>query len=167
MRPAAGFWQAGCFQAARATENRCSRALLREGEFMRSGRRFFKGAVLAWVAALFLACLPAPAPARGSLAEPVAPAALPREARDTYALIQAGGPFPYARDGATFGNYEGALPPQRRGYYREYTVPTPGVKNRGARRIVCGGAAADWRGRRPAACYYTGDHYASFRQIGN
>jgi ribonuclease T1 len=134
---------------------------------MQAGKRLFKRVVVAWSAALLLAGLPAPASARGGLAEPVAVAALPQEAQDTYALILEGGPFPYAKDGITFGNYQGALPAQRRGYYHEYTVPTPGAKNRGARRIVCGGAPADWRAHRPAACYYTGDHYVSFRQIGN
>jgi ribonuclease T1 len=97
----------------------------------------------------------------------VALAFLPREAQETYALIRSGGLFSSVRDGSTFGNYENALPPQPRGYYREYTVPTPGGRSRGARRIVCGGARADWRGNRPAACYYTGDHYASFRLIAD
>jgi ribonuclease T1 len=81
---------------------------------------------------------------------------LPPEARATLALIDAGGPFPYARDGAAFGNREGRLPKQRRGYYREYTVPTPGARDRGARRIVAGR-----RGER----YYTDDHYRTFRRI--
>ncbi len=63
---------------------------------------------------------------------------LPPEARTTMRLIKQGGPFPYPRDGVVFGNYEHRLPPQPRGYYREYTVPTPGVRNRGARRIICG-----------------------------
>lgn len=90
----------------------------------------------------------------------VALAKLPREARDVHALIRAGGPFPYERDGVTFGNRERLLPPQRRGFYHEYTVPTPGASNRGARRIICGGAR-----RAPDMCYYTDDHYASFRRI--
>jgi ribonuclease T1 len=86
--------------------------------------------------------------------------ALPQEARDVLALIRAGGPFPYERDGVVFGNREGLLPPQPRGYYHEYTVPTPGAKTRGARRIICGGARAS-----PAVCYYTSDHYRSFARI--
>jgi ribonuclease T1 len=91
----------------------------------------------------------------------VALAELPREARQTERLIRAGGPFPYAKDGVTFGNRERQLPRRDRGYYREYTVPTPGASNRGARRIVCGGVPA----RQPEICYYSDDHYASFRQI--
>ena len=90
----------------------------------------------------------------------VAAADLPREARRTLTLIRAGGPFPYAKDGSTFGNREGILPRRNRGYYREYTVPTPGEDDRGARRVVCGG-----RARSVAECYYTGDHYSSFRRI--
>lgn len=83
-------------------------------------------------------------------------AGLPPEALDTVELIQRGGPFPYRQDGTTFGNREGLLPAEGRGYYREYTVPTPGSPDRGARRIVTGGdPPADW--------YYTDDHYRSFR----
>ena len=87
--------------------------------------------------------------------------ALPPEARDTHRLIYQGGPFPYAKDGVVFGNRERLLPKARRGFYREYTVPTRGASNRGARRIVCGGTAP----QRPDVCYYTQDHYASFRRI--
>jgi ribonuclease T1 len=85
---------------------------------------------------------------------------LPRQGRETYELIRLGGPFPYDKDGAVFGNRERLLPIERRGYYREYTVKTPGSRDRGARRIVCGGPA-----RVPHACFYTADHYASFRKI--
>lgn len=81
---------------------------------------------------------------------------LPREARATLQLIKRGGPFPYPRDGVVFGNFEKRLPKQPRGYYHEYTVKTPGVRSRGARRIVCGP---------PAECYYSDDHYASFKRI--
>ncbi len=88
---------------------------------------------------------------------------LPPEGRVVLGLISAGGPFPYKRDGITFGNFEKRLPLQRRGYYREYTVPTPGLKHRGARRIVCGG----WQRQQPDACWYTADHYRSFRQIAD
>lgn len=87
-------------------------------------------------------------------------AGLPHQGRETYAQIRAGGPFAYAKDGAVFGNRERLLPANQRGYYREYTVRTPGARDRGARRIVCGG-----RLRVPDACYYTSDHYASFRKI--
>lgn len=90
----------------------------------------------------------------------VAVAALPREAQTTLALIGQGGPFPYQRDGVVFGNREQRLPPHARGYYHEYTVPTPGVRTRGARRIICGGDA-----RSIAECYYSNDHYETFRRI--
>ena len=86
--------------------------------------------------------------------------ALPPEARELLAHIRAGGPFRYERDGIAFGNREHALPPKRRGYYHEYTVPTPGERTRGARRIVCGGPR-----EAPEVCYYTSDHYATFRRI--
>ena len=85
---------------------------------------------------------------------------LPRNGRAVHALILAGGPFPHDKDGVVFGNRERLLPVSKRGYYREYTVRTPGVRHRGARRIVCGGVRT-----RPDACYYTADHYASFRRI--
>lgn len=86
------------------------------------------------------------------------PAFLPPEARDTLALIARGGPFPHSQDGVVFGNYEGLLPKEPRGYYHEYTVETPGAHNRGARRIITGGTP-------PEAYYYTGDHYRSFRRF--
>lgn len=84
-------------------------------------------------------------------------ASLPAEARHTVRLIDAGGPFPYAKDGSTFGNREGLLPAQRSGFYREYTVRTPGEADRGARRIVTGD--------RDRQLFYTADHYASFVRI--
>ena len=86
---------------------------------------------------------------------------MPREGQKTYQLILQGGPFPYEKDGTVFGNRERLLPRHARGYYREYTVRTPGARNRAARRIVCGGQEPT----RPKACYYTEDHYASFRLI--
>jgi len=82
--------------------------------------------------------------------------ALPAEARETLALIREGGPFPYAKDGSIFGNRERLLPPQKRGFYREYTVPTPGSRDRGARRIIAGGSRE---------YYWTADHYRSFQRI--
>jgi ribonuclease T1 len=81
---------------------------------------------------------------------------LPREARETLALIRQGGPFPYRKDGIVFGNRERRLPARSSGYYREYTVPTPDARDRGARRIIAGGSGE---------YYYTGDHYNTFRRI--
>lgn len=95
-----------------------------------------------------------PAWARGMAT--VEAARLPAEARRTLRLIDDGGPFPYEKDGTVFGNFEGELPRHARGYYREYTVPTPGARTRGARRIVTG---------REHETYYTDDHYASFRAV--
>ena len=86
--------------------------------------------------------------------------AMPDQAQVTLKRIAAGGPYPYAKDGVVFGNYEHMLPKRRRGYYHEYTVPTPFAHHRGARRIVCGGPAPQIDD-----CYYTDDHYASFRHI--
>lgn len=93
----------------------------------------------------------------GNSAQSIAVSALPAEARDTLRLIKRGGPFPFSRDGAVFGNYEHRLPQQPRGYYHEYTVKMPGARNRGARRIVCGVVPQ---------CYYSGDHYRTFSRIG-
>jgi ribonuclease T1 len=82
---------------------------------------------------------------------------LPAEGRQTIVLIQKGGPFPYPqKDGTVFGNFERRLPKAARGYYREYTVPTPGVRHRGARRIITGSQQE---------YYYTGDHYKSFALV--
>ena len=139
-----------------------------------------------------------------SLSQIITVAELPAEARDTLEAIRRGGPFPYERDGVVFGNYERILPKQPRGYYREYTVKTPGVRHRGARRIVCGppegnsgkgrerdeaqgarsGATETYHdGRRESEhratqrfaraatltefpeCYYTADHYRTFKRI--
>ncbi len=93
--------------------------------------------------------------AAGAIPE-VAFGELPEQARQTIALIRKGGPFPYRRNGVVFGNFEEKLPARTRGYYREYTVRTPGAKDRGARRIVAG---------RGGELYYTDDHYNSFRRI--
>ena len=87
-------------------------------------------------------------------------AEMPKQGAQMYALIHQGGPFEYEKDGTVFGNRERLLPLHKRGYYREYTVSTPGAKNRGARRIICAGQA-----KAPEICYYTADHYASFRKI--
>ena len=86
---------------------------------------------------------------------------LPAEARDVHQRILAGGPFAHDRDGAVFGNRERLLPVRPRGWYREYTVATPGARHRGARRIVCGGHQP----RNPDVCFYTADHYNTFRRI--
>ena len=101
---------------------------------------------------LLLALLILPAAA----IEDVPLADLPPEARQTLHLIKQGGPFPYRRDGVVFGNFERLLPIKPRGHYREYTVPTPGLRHRGARRIVTGDIAE---------YYYTKDHYQTFRRI--
>jgi len=90
----------------------------------------------------------------------IALADLSPEGRTTHALIHRGGPFPYEKDGSIFGNRERLLPTHPRGYWREYTVKTPNQRGRGARRIVCGGQP-----RTPDGCYYSSDHYASFRKI--
>jgi ribonuclease T1 len=87
-------------------------------------------------------------------------AQLTEQGRQMYTLIYRGGPFVHEKDGTVFGNRERLLPSEKRGYYREYTVATPGLKHRGTRRIVCGGQPTT-----PDTCYYTADHYASFRKI--
>ncbi|AME25223.1 ribonuclease [Burkholderia sp. PAMC 28687] len=87
-------------------------------------------------------------------------AQLPKQAVVTLRRIEAGGPFPYEKDGIVFGNRERMLPPHPRGYYREYTVPTPRARDRGARRIVCGGPR-----RQIDNCFYSDDHYVSFKRI--
>ncbi|MFM0008003.1 ribonuclease [Paraburkholderia dipogonis] len=102
----------------------------------------------------------ASAEADAQLQGTVALAQLPHEAVNTLNLIAAGGPYPYEKDGIVFGNRERLLPAHRRGYYHEYTVPTPRSRNRGARRIVCGGPL-----KRTDSCYYSDDHYTSFNRI--
>lgn len=97
--------------------------------------------------------------AAGAGSKTILASELPAEGRQTLALIRQGGPFPYpAKDGSTFSNREQRLPKQPRGYYREYTVKTPGSRDRGARRIICGGKAQQ-------ECYYTNDHYNTFKSI--
>lgn len=94
----------------------------------------------------------------------IAAAELPTEARRTLSLIRRGGPFPFRRDGVVFGNFERRLPARPRGYYHEYTVPTPGVRDRGPRRIVAGdGQSGD--ARTSGEYYYSPDHYRSFSRI--
>jgi ribonuclease T1 len=117
--------------------------------------------VAAGALAVLVTAAPASAkPAAGEMPM-VALGQLPAEARTTYELIHAGGPFPFQKDGTVFMNRERLLPQQARGFYREYTVKTPRSRDRGARRIVCGGKPPT----APEACYYTADHYASFSRI--
>jgi ribonuclease T1 len=99
-------------------------------------------------------------PVVAGISATVSVASLPKPGAQTYELIHQGGPFAHEKDGVVFGNRERLLPIKKRGYYREYTVTTPGSRDRGARRIVCGGQA-----RTPDTCFYTDDHYASFRRI--
>lgn len=97
-------------------------------------------------------------PAPTSPVAPASPDFLPAQAHRTIGLILRGGPFPHRQDGGVFGNREGHLPRQARGWYREYTVDTPGLSHRGARRIITGGQP-------PREWYYTDDHYDSFRRF--
>lgn len=110
----------------------------------------------AWIVLLLGMMLVVPGWARTPQMQEVTVAQLPAEAVRTLALIKRGGPFPYQRDGIVFRNREGRLPSRQSGYYREYTVPTPGAQDRGARRIIAG---AD------SEFFYTEDHYRSFRRI--
>lgn len=110
--------------------------------------------------ALALGLAHARMPAQVDVQATVRLADLPKQGEQVYALIHQGGPFASEKDGTVFGNRERLLPAKKRGYYLEYTVPTPGARNRGVRRIVCGGQP-----RLPEVCYYTADHYASFRRI--
>ena len=122
------------------------------------------GHLRAWRAAAVLAVLMAtlalPVQARQNAFTEVALADLTVQARQTLALVRGGGPFPYRKDGTVFGNRERLLPPQHRGYYTEYTVPTPRSDDRGARRLIAGGNP-----QHSSEFYYTDDHYASFRKI--
>jgi ribonuclease T1 len=97
---------------------------------------------------------------RDATGDSVSIAQLPKQAVVTLRRIEAGGPFPFEKDGIVFGNREHLLPPQPRGFYHEYTVPTPRARNRGAHRIVCGGPR-----RQIDNCFYSDDHYVSFKRI--
>lgn len=110
----------------------------------------------ALLAVSLFACGDSPAQRTSAAIPEVAASELPEQARQTIALIRKGGPFAYERDAIVFGNFEKLLPAKERGYYREYTVRTPGAKGRGARRIVAG---------RGGELYYTDDHYQSFRRV--
>lgn len=102
----------------------------------------------------------AKAPTSADLQSTISLAQLPKQGVQMVTLIHQGGPFATEKDGVVFGNRERLLPLKKRGYYLEYTVPTPGLRHRGVKRIVCGGQRTV-----PDVCYYTADHYASFRQI--
>jgi ribonuclease T1 len=128
------------------------------------GKAGFLAALTATVVAAagtFLVQARGPEPLALEAPAAVSVSALPMQGQQVMGQISQGGPFRYEKDGTVFFNREGLLPRQKRGYYREYTVPTPGLTHRGARRIVCGGEQP----RAPDACYYTEDHYASFRLI--
>jgi ribonuclease T1 len=127
---------------------------------MRSSAHFRNASVGWLLAAAFVCAQPAFARATPEALPEVAVADLPKEGREVLAQVHAGGPFRYDRDGVVFGNREHLLPARKRGYYHEYTVRTPGAKNRGARRVICGGPKTT-----PDACYYTDDHYQSFKRI--
>jgi ribonuclease T1 len=121
---------------------------------------FFAKYWLVLLAALMLAApVQARGPQLGGIPE-ITLDQLPFEAQQTMSLIRQGGPFPYEKDGSVFGNYEGVLPRQKRGYYHEFTVKTPRARNRGARRIISGGDP-----KTSGEYYYTSDHYRTFRRI--
>ena len=116
------------------------------------------GLVVTWAVALALS---GAVQAKNHLPGTVSLTELPVEAQLTHQRILAGGPFPYRKDGVTFANRERLLPARPRGFYHEYTVPTPGARDRGARRMVCAGIPPT----QPQACYYSDDHYATYRLI--
>ncbi len=129
-------------------------------------KKFGKSAFMAGLLSLGLALagtglVHSKGPIPGIVSETIALQQLPAEGQDMMKKIYVGGPFRYEKDGSVFGNRERILPAKNRGFYREYTVKTPGERTRGARRIVCGGLQSVL----PEACYYTDDHYASFRKI--
>ena len=130
-------------------------------------RTLIAAVTLATTAAFGSTAYAAPAPAPATSTAYVAAAidtcalsSLPSQAADTLDLIHSGGPFPYRQDGTVFSNREGILPSESSGYYHEYTVKTPGSDDRGARRLIGGGAMTT-----PGNVYYTGDHYASFCEV--
>ncbi len=127
--------------------------------FVRGCKLVLTGFLLAAASMTALVGAKTPGAVPGDIAT-ISIADIPAPGPQTYALIAKGGPFPYEKDGTVFGNRERLLPIRPRGYYREYTVKTPGLSHRGPRRIVCGGES------RPIdKCYYTADHYASYRRI--
>ena len=134
-------------------------------EFKRWLRVGAAGGLILWIGLIGLVWFnPSVVQAKAPPDKPVstiAVAELPIQGRDMMALIYKGGPFRYDKDGTVFGNRERVLPAKNRGYYREYTVKTPSERSRGARRIICGGLTP----AAPEACYYTDDHYTSFRKV--
>jgi ribonuclease T1 len=126
--------------------------------FTRSIKLVLSGLVVA--SAVLLTGVQAKTPLSTDLQQTVSLAELPEQGAQVYARIRQGGPFTAEKDGVVFANRERLLPMKQRGFYREYTVPTPGLSHRGVRRIVCGGRRAS-----PEVCYYTADHYESFRRI--
>lgn len=119
---------------------------------------------LSWppVSQAFTRSTTAEAPASVAVQPRIVPLSLlPPQGQEVHRRIYSGGPFLYSKDGTVFGNRERLLPRRTRGYYREYTVPTPGSRDRGARRIVCGGEVV----QSPETCFYTKDHYQSFQKI--
>lgn len=126
--------------------------------FTRSIKLVLSGLVVA--SAVLLTGVQAKAPPSSDLQQTISLAELPEQGSRIYARIRQGGQFVAEKDGVVFANRERLLPRKQRGFYREYTVPTPGVSHRGVRRIVCGGERTS-----PEVCYYTADHYESFRRI--
>jgi ribonuclease T1 len=126
--------------------------------FTRSIKSVLCGVVVA--SAVILTGVQAKAPPSTDPLQTISLAELPEQGSRIYTRIQLGGPFSAEKDGVVFANRERLLPGKQRGFYREYTVPTPGVSHRGVRRIVCGGER-----KSPEVCYYTADHYGSFRRI--
>lgn len=120
--------------------------------------------ILRRISAFLLWCclvwLPALASAQDNTLVDVDLSTLPVQVAQVYTAVHQGGPFSSEKDGRVFFNRERILPMKARGYYREYTIPTPGVRHRGVRRLVCGGPP-----KTPDACYYTGDHYQTFRRV--
>jgi ribonuclease T1 len=127
---------------------------------MFAGAHFRNASVGFLLAAAFFCAQTAFARSTPDALPEIAAADLPKEGREVLVQIRNGGPFHTDRDGVVFGNRERLLPAEHKGYYHEYTVHTPGVNSRGARRIICGGPA-----RLPDACFYTSDHYRSFKRI--
>jgi ribonuclease T1 len=126
--------------------------------FTRSIKFVLSGLVVA--SAVLLTGVQAKAPPSTDLQQTISLAELPEQGSRICARIHQGVSFTAEKDGVVFANRERLLPGKQRGFYREYTVPTPGVSHRGIRRIVCGGERAS-----PEVCYYTADHYGSFRRI--
>ena len=117
--------------------------------------------ILLGLVAVSTSLVQAKGPLLSAATDTIAVTQLPVQGQDMMKLIYAGGPFKFDKDGVVFGNRERILPAKNRGFYREYTVKTPGERTRGARRIVCGGLQPTT----PEACFYSDDHYASFRKI--